>query len=80
MESEWISTRIGLPTIHDTDCSDEVLVCTKYDTYWLARLKIIDQIDKMVWFDSTNNDVLTDVVAWKTLPDKYIMKDFDYEN
>lgn len=79
MESEWISTKIGLPIIHDTDCSDEVLVYTKYDTYWLARLKIIDQIDKMAWFDSTNNDVLTDVVAWKTLPDKYVMKDFDYE-
>lgn len=79
MESEWISTKIGLPIIHDTDCSDEVLVYTKCDTYWLARLKIIDQIDKMAWFDSTNNDVLTDVVAWKTLPDKYVMKDFDYE-
>lgn len=79
MESEWISTKIGLPIIHNTDCSDEVLVYTKYDTYWLARLKIIDQIDKMAWFDSTNNDVLTDVVAWKTLPDKYVMKDFDYE-
>ena len=79
MESEWISTKVGFPTIHSTGCSDELLVYTKCGAFWLARLKIITQIDKMAWFDTTNNDVLTGVVAWRTLPDKYVMRNFDDE-
>ena len=47
MESEWISTKVGFPTIHSTGCSDELLVYTKCGAYWLARLKIIAEIDKM---------------------------------
>lgn len=76
--SEWISVKIGLPVIF-FNSSRELLVFTNDYDYFLAKYVRDKDGDKYRWRSTETNDVLDGVIAWMPLPDKYVMRNFDYE-